>query len=191
MTSVLQEFALAFDQRIFFFVQGHQHTWLEPLFSWPTHIGDIGILLILLGTGILVFDRPLGYKRVIPILAITILEHSFMRFMKAFFLRPRPFDFWASVNVLGHRPSNESFPSGHTSDVVAAVFLLNYFYPGKVKWTWAVAGLVAFTRVYRGVHYPTDLIGGAALGVAFASVAIVFLSVTRVLPKITSAPKSL
>lgn len=184
--TALHAFALSFDHTVFFFVQSLQREWLHPFLAWPTHLGAIGVLLALLGVGIPLFDRHNGYKRAISIVSLVAIQHFFMLFLKAFFYRPRPFLFWESVNVVGHRPTNDSFPSGHTSDMVTAAFLLNYFYPGAGKWAYPLAFLVAITRVYRGVHYPTDLIGGAALGIAFAAFSIVFLNVVRLLPKITA-----
>ena len=86
--------------------------------------------------------------------------------LKPLVARPRPFALEPGVQLLIALPGDFSFPSGHTAAGFAAVSAL-YF--GKSRlWLPALAAavLIAFSRLYLYVHYPTDVLAGAVLGVA-------------------------
>ena len=87
--------------------------------------------------------------------------------VKPFVARPRPFVTTVTSRVVGHyRPPTYSFPSGHAALSFAAATVLAFGVP-RLKAVWlALAALVAFSRVYIGVHYPLDVTCGALLGVA-------------------------
>lgn len=79
---------------------------------------------------------------------------------------PRPFVRNAMARVVGPRPGDYSFPSGHAAASFAAAVALARGWPaGTVAWV-TLAGFVSFTRVYLGVHYPVDVVGGALVGIA-------------------------
>jgi membrane-associated phospholipid phosphatase len=81
--------------------------------------------------------------------------------------RPRPSI--PDLPPLVHTQSNRSYPSAHaTTSMAAAVGLSEVLPPAPV---WAVATALALSRLYLGVHYPSDTVAGAALGVAVAELA--------------------
>ncbi len=85
--------------------------------------------------------------------------------------RARPFETLPGA-VIGGRPPDPSFPSGHSANAFSAATVLSRVAPtGAIVW-WGLATLIAFSRVYLGVHYPLDVIGGAAVGVACGWLAI-------------------
>ncbi|MFJ3923965.1 bifunctional phosphatase PAP2/diacylglycerol kinase family protein [Streptomyces sp. NPDC090022] len=81
--------------------------------------------------------------------------------------RPRPvLDGVPAVRQLATQPMTTSFPSGHAASAFAFAAGLALDHPGWGVAVAPVAALVAFSRVYTGVHYPSDVLAGAALGVA-------------------------
>lgn len=89
------------------------------------------------------------------------------RYFKNLFHRVRPYDIRTSIELLVKRPLDYSFPSGHTAASFTAVVALS-FAGEKRAWKAALvlACLIAFSRMYLYVHYPTDVLGGVLVGIA-------------------------
>jgi undecaprenyl-diphosphatase len=88
--------------------------------------------------------------------------------IKAVFRRRRPFYKIVDVILVGKKPSNWSFPSGHAATAFAGAHLLAREVPVLRWFFYGLAGIVAASRVYLGVHYPSDVLVGSALGVFMA-----------------------
>lgn len=88
------------------------------------------------------------------------------RDLENIFARTRPFDVKEGISLLITAPKDFSFPSGHTAASFTAVAAL-YFAGEKKLWkiSCAVAVLIAFSRMYLYVHYPTDILGGIIVGI--------------------------
>ena len=86
--------------------------------------------------------------------------------LKNLFRRIRPCDINTSIQLLVARPDDFSFPSGHTAASFAAVAALRF---AEERRLWipasALAVCIAFSRLYLYVHYPTDILGGIAVGI--------------------------
>jgi len=100
----------------------------------------------------------------VVILAGLTLSYYSAGILKNVVGRPRPFEALAGVNQLIAQ-DGFSFPSGHSTYAFMAAFVLSAFFGRKYVF-FSAASLVAFSRIYVGVHYPSDVISGAALGVA-------------------------
>jgi undecaprenyl-diphosphatase len=78
----------------------------------------------------------------------------------------RPSEVYASPRALVHAPHDGSFPSGHATASFACATVLAFYAPRAAPAFFLLAAAIAWSRVYVGVHYPLDAVGGAVLGVA-------------------------
>ena len=109
----------------------------------------------------------------LTVIALALADWSAMG-LKALIDRPRPPLRYTEPKTLVPLPHDASFPSGHAATSFAAATILSFAYPRLAPFLYLLAAAVAFSRVYVGVHYPLDVLGGAALGVLVA-VALRFL----------------
>ena len=138
---------------------------LDRLMCLITSLGSAGRVWILLAVILLI--RPKTRKSGAIILTALVVNLILCNgILKNLVGRTRPFDVNTSVSILINKPRDFSFPSGHTAVSFAAVAAL--FFSGEKK-LWKIslvaAVLIAFSRLYLYVHYPTDVLAGALLGV--------------------------
>ena len=87
-------------------------------------------------------------------------------------LRPRPYQVHQAV-VLGERPLDHfSFPSGHTLHAVSFTVVLGFYFPALLPLLVPFTMLVALSRMVLGLHYPTDVLAGAAIGGGLGGLAL-------------------
>jgi undecaprenyl-diphosphatase len=88
--------------------------------------------------------------------------------LKPLFDRDRPFEVDTSIAVIDARPQSRSFPSGHAAMAVAGAIAGSRLIPYSAWAWWPLAFIVAVSRIYIGVHWPTDVIAGGLLGLGTA-----------------------
>lgn len=136
----------------------------DVLMPFVSALGNAGIIWVLLAVILLI--RPKTRKSgIVLILALGFDVILCNLILKNVFCRIRPCDVNTAVQLLIPRPSDYSFPSGHTAAAFAAVSAM-YFAGERKIWKPALvlAVLIAFSRMYLYVHYPTDILGGIAVG---------------------------
>jgi membrane-associated phospholipid phosphatase len=140
---------------------------LVSSFSWFMTGGHAWVLFIALSA---LFDKSRALKagRILPALYLATYTVEFP--IKRYFRRRRPFISIVRAIVVGRKPGSYSFPSGHSAAAFAGAILLQAFYPRHRGAFFAVALLVAFSRVYLGAHYPGDVLSGSVAGATLAKV---------------------
>ena len=132
-----------------------------PLF---TRLGDGGILWIVCSVSLLAFP---GTRKAGAAMALSLALEALCcnALLKPLVARVRPCDVNTAVQLLIPRPRDFSFPSGHTGAAFAAASSL--FFSGNRMWSaaFALAALLGFSRLYLYVHYPSDVLAGALLGI--------------------------
>lgn len=152
------------ELQILHMIQGWHQPWLDAVMVCFSTLGNGGFIWIAIGLVLLIIPRTRKCGlHVLLAMAITYLLGNLL--LKNLIARPRPCAVDTSVSLLIPYPSEYSFPSGHTSNGFAAATAIFMYYrkPGMVALL--VAGIIAFSRMYLFVHYPTDILGGIVLGV--------------------------
>lgn len=173
-----------FDAAIMGFVQTYFHNPVtDTIFPIITYLGEAGMIWILIGVTLLFFKKT----RLCGFLLLVAMLGGFLTgevFLKNVICRPRPcHDFPNYVSMLIPIPGSYSFPSGHSASSFAAATVLFYHFK---KWgiaAYVLAFLIAFSRIFLFVHYPTDVLAGTALGFTFAAITL-FLCYKVILPAI-------
>ncbi len=112
-------------------------------------------------------------RRNVELFIFTFVSAFVSRFIiteliRFFYNRPRPFEALADINQLVDRAGGGSFPSGHAALSFAAATVVSFYYP-KTSILFFVAALsIGIGRVAAGVHWPSDILGGAVVGVGTA-----------------------
>ena len=141
---------------------------LDLVFQGLSLIGSFGIVWLLLAVAISGFSwsRPWLWTRVG---AAILLAEAISGALKPAIERDRPPVSRPEPDPLLETPSTFSFPSGHATVSFACATVLALAVP-RLRWPlFALAALIAWSRVYVGVHYPGDILAGAALGVLIAT----------------------
>ncbi len=144
-------------------IQMLHHPWLDQIMVFVTSLANHGELWIALGLLFLCFARTrrLGMNVLISIVLGYVTGNLIL---KNLFARSRPCWVRPDVSLLVAAPKDYSFPSGHTLvSFEGAVSIFRY----KRSWgiaAIALAAVIAFSRLYLFVHFPTDILGGLVLG---------------------------
>ena len=160
---------LDLDHLIRAWIVSHRVHVLDGVMVALSVIGRGGRVFIAIGA-VLWIARRLKWQRFAELcMALALATVTVDYVMKPLIERQRPFTSIPAVKVLAHRPKDPSFPSGHAGNAFAAATVLARALPAWQAAWWTLAVLIAFSRVYVGVHYPADVVAGALTGVLCAT----------------------
>lgn len=158
---------------------------LDRMMPAVSFIGG-GVIWVIMGLILLFFKRfRFNGIRLLTAFTITVLITEFI--IKPLFLRERPFMMNTEHILIVSEPFGSSFPSAHSSSSFAAA--VQFYGISRKAGILAVAGalLVAFSRLYLYVHFPTDVLAGIAIGVVFGI--ITFIAAEKIRCRIIRSPK--
>lgn len=164
------------------FNQTLTHPWLDVFFAFVTNLHKQWVFKYLFFPVLLIFwiyrYRISGVKLVLMLAVVVgVTDNLNYRVIKPTFNRTRPnLDPEVhSVLRLSFHPRGASFPSNHSMNTFALMTVLAWVFSAYRWWFFLYAGVVAFSRLYLGVHYLTDVIVGGLLGYLLATLMIRFL----------------
>ena len=161
---------LMLDGQLLVAIQGMHQPWLDPIVSSYTKLGDAGILWIALSLAMLLY-RPTRRAGALALCAMVLGMLITNVTIKPLVERARP---WLALPFTPLVTENDpnSFPSGHT----CAAFAAGMVWARELPWGWGRAASVlmavcmGLSRLYVGVHYPSDVLAGAVIGGACACI---------------------
>lgn len=166
---------LDLDGQILLWIQEYIRVpFLTTFFTNYTHLGDHGIIWIVLGLLLLVpkKTRKAGVLVLASLLGSLLVNNIWLKNLVA---RTRPYEVLDELKLLIEAQRDYSFPSGHTGSSFAAAMAMYLTLPKKYGILALVgATLMGLSRLYVGVHYPTDVLAGMLTGILIA-VAVNFL----------------
>lgn len=166
------------DGQILLWIQEHLRCpALDAFFSNFTRLGDHGLIWIALGLLLLLWKRtrPGGLLVLFSLLGSLLVNNMLLKNLVA---RTRPYEVIDGLRILVERQHDLSFPSGHAGSAFSAVVVLVLWLRGEegVKRRGLISAaliltalLMDFSRLYVGVHYPTDVLAGTLTGTLIAA----------------------
>lgn len=160
---------MTWERHLEHWIVEHRVGWLDWLFIALSWIGTFGAVWIVVALALAVaWRRP---SILVLVVCAVVGGELFSGLGKAIVPRHRPFE-----HQLGPASSTHSFPSGHAATSFAGATVLASYVPRFRVPFFALAALIAFSRVYNAMHYPTDVLAGAAGG---AAIALLLLAAAR------------
>lgn len=144
---------------------------LNSIMIFITSLGDGGIIWIAATIALLIpkKTRKVGIMSAVALLGSLLINNNLI---KNIVQRPRPYVTFTDLQIIIPQPSEFSFPSGHTSSSFASAAVFYRHLPKKFGVPAVIlAALIGFSRLYVGVHYPTDVLAGAVMGILLSYMA--------------------
>jgi undecaprenyl-diphosphatase len=154
----------AFDRHWERWIVHHRAQPFDAVFVWLTRVGTWGAVWLVIALGL-----ALVWRRASVFIAVALADlaaEGLAGALKAATAVGRPPRRFVHPDALVAVPHSSSFPSGHASTSFACATVLSFFVPRGAPAFYLLALAIGFSRIYVGVHWPLDVLGGAILGIA-------------------------
>ena len=166
------ETILNIDNSILDFIQTYMRTdFLDKVFPYITKLGSGGFIWIVIAL-VLLFNKKFRKDGIVLSMSLIMCVIIGNMTLKPLIARIRPCDVNSAINLLIKRPTDFSFPSGHTLSSVASTVVIFHMNRKLGIGALILTVLIAFSRLYLYVHYPSDILGGIILGLFIGALAI-------------------
>ena len=176
----------SYDDAILTWIHGHQTPGLTTFMREITYLGTGSVVIVVVGVAALFLWHTEHKHSARLLLASTIGGIILNNALKLLFHRDRP-----SLFEWGTSVASSSFPSGHAMSATVVYGTVAYLVARLQKHRWArvltlltaftLIIMICFTRLYLGVHYPSDVVGGIVVGLAWAGFCMATLEASLVL----------
>jgi len=146
----------------------------DPIMYWSSKLGD-GYIYPFIGILIFIINSSIGVTFLVSGLIAFTIETTIQFLIKHLFKRKRPFVLIPEIDFLVKPPDKFSFPSGHTAAAFLMAFLASHFFPVVTFPAYLIASVIGFSRIYNGLHYPSDVLAGMLLGLISAQIGILIM----------------
>ena len=169
-------FYFEWEYNLLMWFQSIRNTFLDFIMPKISFLGNSGWFWIVTALALLIFtkkDKRIGWQACLSLVVSVVVCNIILKHAVD---RARPCDIWTEVETIVSRPSDASFPSGHTNAsfaVATAIFTRNK------KWGIAaliIALLIGISRMYLFMHFPTDVLCGALNGVIWGILSYYFVN---------------
>lgn len=167
------EFLMQLDGEVLLWIQQYlRRDFLNPVITFITSLGNAGWFWILL-SALMMFSKKYRKIGLTGLIALVIGFLITNLWLKNMVMRIRPYEVVDGLTLIGRRAHDFSFPSGHSTASMAASSVFPALMPRKYGIPAFLLGIfICFTRLYIGIHYPTDVLAGMLIGFAAAFAAI-------------------
>lgn len=163
------------DANVLQLIKKHtQNKYLDIFMPLITGLGNIGVIWIVIATGLMLDEQ---YRNIGEIVLITLIVSTIIGegIVKNIVRRSRPFSLCSEMTLLITKPISYSFPSGHTLSSFAVSGVLSAYFTQYRFIFLTIAFLIALSRLYLYVHYPTDVIAGIVFGILCSKLIFVII----------------
>ena len=144
---------------------------VRSLFRIASRLGD-GVFWYTLMAALLLEYQGAALAAVLHMIVVGLVGTTIYKFIKGKTLRPRPFNVYPAIICVGKTLDQFSFPSGHTMHAVAFSIVSVSYFPALIWLVVPFSVLVGLSRPILGLHYPSDVLAGAALGGVIAGLSL-------------------
>lgn len=164
------------DNSILLYIKNNMHGHImDKAMVVITSLGDKGLIWIIIAALLIINKkyRKIGFMALAALILATILGEGILKHLVQ---RVRPSADISAANLLIPKPLSYSFPSGHTTSSFAVAGVLAKYFKDYALELFGLASLIAFSRLYLYVHYPTDVLAGIILGLICSKITIYMFS---------------